>query len=93
MIKNKESSYLKYWDVKDLYDWAMSQKIPVNNFEWIKDTSQFNKDFIKSYNQESDEEYFLEVDVKHPEKLHKLYNDILFLPDRTKIEKIESLLT
>ena len=93
MIKNKESSYLKYWDINDLYDWAMSQKIPVNNFDWIKDTSQFNKDFIKSYNQESDEEYFLEVDVKHPEKLYKLYNDMLFLPDRTKIEKIESLLT
>ena len=38
--KNKESSYLKYWDV--------------NNFEWIEDTSQFNEDFTKSYNKESD---------------------------------------
>ena len=26
----------------------MSQKLPVNNFEWIKDTSQFNEDFIKT---------------------------------------------
>ena len=25
----------------------MSQRLPVNNFEWIKDTSQFNEDFIK----------------------------------------------
>ena len=41
----------------------MSQRLPVNNFEWIKDTSQFNKDFIKSYNEESDKGYFLEVDV------------------------------
>ena len=24
--KNKEWSYLKYWDVNDLHDWAMSQK-------------------------------------------------------------------
>ena len=25
----------------------MLQKLPVDNFEWIKDTSQFNEDFIK----------------------------------------------
>ena len=42
---------------------AMSQKLPVNNFKWIEDTSQFNEDFIKNYNEESDVGYFLEVDV------------------------------
>ena len=36
----------------------MLQKLPVNNFEWIKDTSQFNEDFIKKYNEESDEGHF-----------------------------------
>ena len=41
----------------------MPQKLPINNFEWIKDTSQFNEDFIKSYNEESDKIYFFEVDV------------------------------
>ena len=52
--KNKESSYLQYWDVNNLYDWAMSQKLPVNNFESIKDTSKFNEDFIKNSNEKSD---------------------------------------
>ena len=46
----------------------MSQKLPVNRFEWIKDTSQFNKGFKKNYNEERNEGYFLEVDVKYPEK-------------------------
>ena len=41
----------------------MSQKLPVNKFEWIEDTFQFNQYFIKNYNEESDEGYFLEVDV------------------------------
>ena len=43
----------------------MSQKLPVNGFKSVEDTSQFNKDFIKSYNEESDEGYFLEVDVQY----------------------------
>ena len=30
--KNKESSYLKYWDVKNLCGWVMLQNIPVNKF-------------------------------------------------------------
>ena len=41
--KNKESSYLQYWDVNDLCGWAMSQNLPVNNFEWIEDISHLMK--------------------------------------------------
>ena len=26
----------------------MPQKLPVNNFEWLKDVSQFNEDFVKT---------------------------------------------
>ena len=51
----------------------MSQKLPVNNFEWIKNTSQFNEDFLKNYNEESVEGYFLEVDVQYLVKIHELY--------------------
>ena len=35
--KNKKSSYLKYWDVNNLYGWAMSQRLPVNQFEQIEE--------------------------------------------------------
>ena len=43
----------------------MSPKYPVNNFEWIKGTSQFNENFIKNYNEGSYEGYFLEVDAQY----------------------------
>ena len=85
--KIKESSYLEYWNVNNLYGWRMSQNLPVNNFEWIEDISQFNEDFTKSYNEESDEGYFLKADDKNPEKLYELPNDLPFLLERMKIEK------
>ena len=73
--ENKEQPYLQYWDVNNFYGWAMSQKPPVNSFEWIEDTSQFNEDYIKKYNEEIDKGYFLQVDVQYLEKLHERHND------------------
>ena len=59
---NKESSYLQYWDVNNLYSWAMSQRLPLNNSEWINDT-QLNEGFIKNCHEGSAQGYFLEEDV------------------------------
>ena len=69
----------------------MKEKLPVNNFEWIKDTSQFSEYFMKNYYEESDEGYLLEVDVQYLKKLHELHNDLPFLPERMNIEKVEKL--
>ena len=69
----------------------MSQKLSVNNFGWTEDTSQLNEDFIKNYNEESDEGYILAVDVQHLEKLQDLHNNLPFLPERMEIEKVEKL--
>ena len=76
--ENKELSYLQYWDVDNLNCWEMLQNLPVNNFEWIADTSLFNEDFIKHDNEKSDTGYFLEADVQCTEKLHDLHNDLPF---------------
>ena len=84
--KSKESWYLQYWDVNNLYGCEMSQKFPVNNFRWVENTSQFKKDFIKSYNQNSDG-HFLEVDFKNPEEVNDLHNFLSLLPKRMKIEE------
>ena len=31
-----ELSYLEYLDANNLYGWAMSQKLPVDGFKWLK---------------------------------------------------------
>ena len=89
--KNKEPSYLQYWDVNNWCGWVMSQNFPVNDSEWIKDTSQLNEDFMKNYNEESDEIYFLELDVQYLEKLRERHNNLPFLLERMKTEKVEKL--
>ena len=91
--KNTESSYLEYLDANNLYGWAMSQKLPVDDFEWIKedDLSKFNESFIKNYDENSDKGYILEVDVEYPKNLHKLHSDLPFLPERMKINKCSKL--
>ena len=47
--KYTESSNLKYWNVNNLYGWAMSQKLPVNGVKWVEDLSEFDEGFIKSF--------------------------------------------
>ena len=48
---------------------------------------------MKNYNEESDKGYFLEVDEKYTEKLHELDNDLPFLSERMKIQKVKKLVT
>ena len=70
-----------------MYGWAISQKLPVDGFKWKKNISKFNEDFIKNYDEDSDKEYILEVDVEYPKNLHDLHSDLPFLPERMKINK------
>ena len=89
--ENKETSYIRFLDAHNLYGWAMSQKLPVNNFKWVEDTSRINEEFIKNYNENSKKGYILEVDVKYLKKLHDSHSDLPFLPRRMKIDKCKKL--
>ena len=48
--KNIPSSYLIYLDANNLYGWAVSKTLPVDNFRLAKNLSLFNEYFIKNYN-------------------------------------------
>ena len=87
--KNNESSHIEYLDANNLYGWAMSQKLSVNGFKWVKKLSRFNEIFIKNYNENSNTGYFLEVDIDYPKKLFDLHKDLPFLPESKKVNKVE----
>ena len=44
--KDKELSYLRYWDVNNLYGWAMPQKIPAKDFKCVEDISEIDESLV-----------------------------------------------
>lgn len=89
---NEESTYLQYLDANNLYGWAMIQKLPVGNFHWCKDPDSFTTETISQLLSENgDKGYILQVDVKYPKELHDEHDDLPFMPERQKINKVEKL--
>ena len=89
--KNKETSFLMYVGTNNLYGWAMSKKLLVDRFKWVDDLSMFTEDFIKSYDEEGDVGYLLVVDIEYSKTLRMLHNDLPFLQDRMKVNKVQKL--
>ena len=69
----------------------MEQNLPVGGFEWVRDVSKIDEDFIKNYDENSDIGHFLKVDIEYPKELHDLHSDLPFLPERMKINKCSNL--
>ena len=78
MIKIKNCHI--YWDGNSFYGWAI----------WKK--TIYDSQFIKSFNEKSDERYFLELGVQYPEKRHDLDNNLPVLTERIITEKFWKLI-
>ena len=66
-------------------------KLPVNGFKWVENLLEFNEDFIKKYDEDSNTGYFLEVDIEYLKTFFNSHKDLPFLPEK-KVEKVEKLL-
>ena len=89
--KDEEESFSLYNDANNLYGFAMSEPLPVDGFEWMKDLAKVDEDFIKIYDENSDKEYILKVGVEYRKNLHYLHSNLPFLPERMKIDKCKNL--
>ena len=70
----------------------MLQKLSVNGFQRVKDLSEYDEGFTKGYNEKSKEGYFfLKVNIQYPKNLYNVQNDLPFLTERMKIEKVKKL--
>ncbi|KYN24367.1 hypothetical protein ALC57_04029 [Trachymyrmex cornetzi] len=75
------STYLMYYDVNNLYGWAMCQPLPYAEFQWIKDVANFD---VSAIALDSPIGYILEVDLEYPQHLHEVHADLPFCPTRDK---------
>ena len=84
---SKNSVFLKYLDANNLYGYAMSQKLPLDGYEW-NNIERFTSDFVKNYDVNGDKGYLLEVDVEYPKRVRVAHGELPFLPARkNKIPK------
>ena len=80
------SRFLVYLDANNLYGWAMSQLLPVSNFEWMNE-----EDLENWRNLGEGKGCILEVDLLYPEELHDLHNDFPLAPEILELGKIKKL--
>ena len=88
----KQNSFLYYVDANNLYGYAMSQCLPINNFKWLNDEEIKSLD-IMSVPDDFEKGYILEVDLDYPDELHDLHKDLPFCaemkcPSGSKVKKL-----
>ncbi|XP_024887727.1 uncharacterized protein LOC112464775 [Temnothorax curvispinosus] len=89
---SQPTTYLMYYDVNNLYGWAMSESLPYANFQWLDNPDNFDATTVPT---DSDVGYILEVNLEYPRDLHDAHADLPLCPTRDKPpgKRQEKLLT
>ena len=96
----RPTNYLQYLDANNLYGWAMSQPLPTGEFKWVdienlKGGAGELKKIIDMMVRNSNNRgvgYVLEVDAKYPRELHDHHNDLPFMCEKIRVNRVEKLI-
>ena len=73
-----------YYDVKNLYEWAMYQLLPT-----FEDAANFD---VSAIAPDSFTGYILEIDLEYPQHLHNRHIDLSFCRDKSSGKRKDKLL-
>ena len=83
----KENIYIQYLDANNLYGWAMSQPLPVDEFKWMEGLE------LQNWNNLGEGKgCILEVDLEYPKELHDNHNEYPLAPERLRVNKVNKLI-
>ncbi|XP_066588118.1 uncharacterized protein [Prorops nasuta] len=88
----KDDVYLMYFDVNNLYGWAMSQALPYAEFKWVDNCENFD---VNNIDTNITLGYILEIDLKYPQSIHNSHIDLPFCSthDLSPVNSKHKLLT
>ncbi|GFY01937.1 uncharacterized protein TNCV_5097981 [Trichonephila clavipes] len=78
-FEDDQIKYLMDLDANNLYSYAMSKYLPLNDFVW-SDNNLTEQDIL-NLSDESDVGYILEVDLEYPSDLHDKHSDFPLAPE------------
>ena len=78
----KQSTFISYIDMNNLYGWAIGKYLPYEGFKWLKNVDEFD---VMSINEKSPIGHLLEVNLEYPDKLHELHNDYALAPEELAV--------
>ncbi|GBN71512.1 hypothetical protein AVEN_259249-1 [Araneus ventricosus] len=81
---SEANKYITYLDANNLYGRAMSQPLPVNNFEWLSPEEISLQQICQTPN-DATTGCILEVDMEYPPELHDLHINYPLAPERMTI--------
>ena len=75
-----------YLDMNKLYECAMSQYLPINDFKWVTNIHEIEQKLMR-IRSKSSTRYVLEVDLEYPQDLHDIHSDFPLGPEKINIQK------
>lgn len=76
---SEPSTFLMYFDINNLYGWAMSQPLPYRGFRWVDDADIHDFD-VNKIPINGSTGYILEADLEYPREIHDAHADLPFCP-------------